>query len=294
MLKINRLAISWFAVQQLFIISIVPGSAKATVFLQVTDAELQSTCNSAVIGNKECFTTQVLAWTPESDNLTNPCFHNGNNQCWVFSGLRNLGSNGWVVVDEAVDAINMPTVGDVRKAFIEKNPLPFQTTLLSQTVATGVCAAILYGPGGRSGGGYYINLDGPAQVYPTSICAAPPPPIGACKISGDVIINYGNISSEKLSGLHASGHTTIQCDATTEVNFMAYSPSDGSNIVSLKNDGSLSAKLTIDGAAANKGKIFDVQADSPVDITIDSELIKNGSPETGPFSGNAIAILSLP
>lgn len=272
------------------IASALINNASAAVFLQILKAEPD--CDSAVIGTKECFTTQVTAWTPESDNIPNPCYHNGKDSCWVFSGLRNLGNDSWVTEDEAVDAIDMKTVGDVRKAFIKQDPLPFVTTRLSKTVATNVCAAILYGPG--TARNFYIDLYGDPQVFPTSLCALPPPPSGTCRISGDVIIDYGNVTSDNLSGLRAAGNATINCNVTTDVSLVVFSPLNGTNLVNLKEDKSLSAKLTINGTDASKGKTFSVNADSPLYVRIDSELIKSGNPDTGPFSGDAVAILSLP
>ena len=292
MFNIKRNTIKFIFVLNFLFIYTTLNCASATAFLNVTDAELQETCNSAIVGAKECFTTKILAWTPESDNLPNPCYKNGSNACWVFSGLRNVGLNGYVSRDESVNAINMKTIGDVRKAFIEKNPLPFSTTRVSLSVESNVCAAILYGPGSYDLYGYII-LDGKAQLYPTSICAAPPPPIGSCKISGDILINYGTVSANKLAGLHASGEAVIKCDANTDVDFIAFSPS-GSNIVSLRQDNSLSAKLTINGFAATEGARLNVPAGSAVNVTIDSELVTSGAVDAGPFSGTAVAEISLP
>jgi len=303
MSEIKKLAIAVAAILPLLLILVGSECAYATVFTEVTKVEYPY--DSAVMGLDTRIELQATMWTPESDGLPNPCYHNGNqyDSCWVFAGLKSIGANDWASVNDAVNAIEMKTIGEVRRAFIEKEGLPARAIRLTSKqdiLNQGMCAAMLYGPGTTAGTAYeYLRFDVPPQVYPTSLCAAPPPPTGHCKISGDVVIDYGSVSANNLSGLHASGNTSIQCNSATTVDFIVFNPEAAgagadADVVRLRDDNSLSARLTIDGVASDKGRRFDLQENSPVNVTIDSELIVNGKPEAGPFSGSVIGLLSLP
>lgn len=269
-------------------------SANATAFTQVDKAELQAQCHSAVMGTRACYNLSLTAWTSESDSQPNPCYHNGAPYCWVFLRIKDVSNFGWVGVDESIDAVDMKTIGEVREAYIKKNGIPFTVGTVATTYDPFACAAILYAPG--SYGVSYIKLTQKPLVYPTSMCALPPPPVGTCKITGDVIIDYGSVSADMLSGARKSGSTSIECNTASTVSFVVFdSKSDQPDgEVSLRSDGSLSAKLTIDGTPASNGKTYDIPENSSVNVTVDSELVVNGTPEAGPFSGSAVAILSMP
>ncbi|WP_191939672.1 hypothetical protein IFU37_023260 (plasmid) [Pantoea agglomerans] len=297
--EIKKLAIAVAAILPLLLILVGSECAYATAFTEVTKVEYP--CNTAVLSMDTCFSLQTTIWTSESDSLPNPCYHNGSLFCWVFVGMKNLGNGGYVTTNHAVNAIEMKTIGEVRRAFIEKLGMPATYRMMESIYNIknkNICAAVMYGPGGPSPlGDDYIYLESAAQVYPTSLCTAPPPPTGHCKISGDVVIDYGSVSANNLSGLHASGNASIQCNSATTVDFIVFNPEAtgaDANVVRLRDDNSLSARLTIDGVASDKGRRFDLQENSPVNVTIDSELIVNGKPEAGPFSGSVIGILSLP
>ncbi|WP_158784166.1 hypothetical protein [Pantoea sp. BAV 3049] len=279
----------------LIIAILVPYStAHATVFTQVLSATLQNSCHVSVIGIKVCYQSQITAWNESGDNLPNPCY--GDKDCVIFPNIRSVGNTSYVDNNAFMTIGDYATIGDVRKAYTAKVSLPFTYSTLSDQLPTGMeCAALLYGDGkwtSLNGGTY--NITGAVTVFPTSLCAAPPPPVGACKISGDITIDYGSVSADSLSGRHATGTASIVCDQDTLVNFRVFSQ-EQSNIVKLRDDNSISAKLTIDGQnTADVGKDINLTAGVPQAVTIDSEAIVTGTPDAGPFEGVAIAVLNLP
>lgn len=123
----------------------------------------------------------------------------------------------------------------------------------------------------------------------------PAPAPASCQLAGDVNIDYGTLSADSLSGLHKTGSTTVTCDKDATVNLGVYNATDHTNIVKLEEDGSLSAKLTVDGEDVSKNmKSLTLKANVPTVINIDSELAVSGTPPDGAFSGSAVAVVSIP
>lgn len=144
-----------------------------------------------------------------------------------------------------------------------------------------------------------INQQNMGTSYPDGVCSGgviPPGPVPAtCKFSGDVLIDYGNLSAEAAFGATKTGTTTITCDQDTTISLQVYDKSTSSNKVQLRDDKSLSATLTVDGAdTSSEGEIINVKANEPSTIMIDSELSTSGTPDAGEFTGSALAVISIP
>lgn len=123
----------------------------------------------------------------------------------------------------------------------------------------------------------------------------PAPSVVTCKFSGDVLIDYKSLSAEAASGAKKNGTTTISCDQDTAISLQVYDKSTSSNKVHLRDDKSLYATLTVNGAdTSSEGVNINVKANEPSAITIDSELSTSGTPEAGEFTGSAIAVISIP
>jgi len=89
---------------------------------------------------------------------------------------------------------------------------------------------------------------------------------------------------------------TVSCDANIKIEAWLINPQDGSDIVPLRKDGSLSAKLLLDGESASAAgkKTYSVKAGGSVPLTVTSEAVVSGTPESGEFSGSAVLFLAIP
>lgn len=148
---------------------------------------------------------------------------------------------------------------------------------------------------------YYATKQGNVigeEMIDGGVCGGgkiPPAPTPAsCQLTGNVNIDYGTLNADKLSGLHKAGSTTVVCNKNATVNLAVYNATDKTNVVELEKDGSLSAKLTVDGAdVSKKQKSLNVKANVPTAINIDSELAVSGTPPAGAFNGSAVAVITI-
>ena len=183
------------------------------------------------------------------------------------------------------------TMGELRRVYVANVPLPAKgrVTQSRRTTPENVCITMTYKP--------FVdpNITG-ARPIPNVICGTAPPPVGTCEINDSVIsLNHGTISSGDINGNRASAVMTISCSKLTLVKVFIVSVSGGNNNtgkINLRDDGSISTYLTLDGTQGSLGKSLIVD-NGGVTINVESTLQSSGEVREGEFRGQAIAIITV-
>ncbi|MFP3524594.1 hypothetical protein SB912_18955 [Pantoea sp. SIMBA_072] len=263
-------------------------NAQAAIFSFITKSTPYPNCDPV---NEVCvnYHYKISAWTSEADNQPSPCRDQKVN-CIIFVGHKHYanGTSGSFTDNDFgyIDIAGLKTIGDVRKKVLSLHPLPITGVVLHEgKPVTNECVAFFVG-----------HEIAEQPIFPTSICGIAPPPTGHCEFSTkDVTLNYGSVTPESLSGKQISAVVTVSCSTSMNLEARLINPQDGSDIVPLRADGSLSAKMTLDGEdASSAGKAFSVQAGGSAPLTVTSEAVVSGTPEAGDFSGSAVLFLSIP
>lgn len=233
----------------------------------------------------------ISSWTSESDNQINPCYNWSQGGCYLHISHRHYedGTSGGPDDTPYVNIVNDKTIGDVRKHWISEAPLPISGVTYhydSGEKNVQECVGLFYAAAVHA-----TN----ATLFPTSVCGIAPPPVGHCQLEGNTTIDYGSVSASTLNGEKRSSTATVTCDMDMSVDVWLMNPTDNTDTVLLRQDGSIATKLTLDNEnAAKAGKNVTAKAGEPVPLTITSEAIVTGTPEAGEFSGSAIMMLSIP
>ncbi|MBE0151448.1 hypothetical protein RDT67_02870 [Serratia fonticola] len=235
-------------------------------------------------------------WTIEYwdtvDATPNPCYRWG--QCTVFIGHRHsdAGEAGPGVSDgnEYLDGIqNLPTVGDIGRAFQQKYSLPRSGTQTHVGPAvTQECVGMYYKATTGTAG------SGGSAMMPSSLCGIVPPPVGKCEFTETSIeLTHGQVQLKDIEGNQARQTGYIRCTQTMDV--MVYAAGAGGNgMVNLRSDGSLKSRLTIGGVSGSTGLRIRALAATKMPVEFVSTLTKVGTVEAGDFFGSATAILTMP
>jgi len=257
-------------------------SASATIFSHISLAQKGF--------DDVTYTYTIDDWTPDQDNQPNPCY--GVQSCKLYVDHRHQSNGTSGGPDNNVSVVDITealTVGDVRKKWLAEHPLPLSgKTSHYGEVLTNECVGLFYGT--RRDDGFNNPL------FPGSACGIAPPPTGHCQFStNDIELDYGSTSPSALNGRRASATVTVSCDAPMKLEAWLINPDDGSDTVPLRADGSIKAKLMLDGeSTAASGKTFSVTSGGSQALTVTSEAVVSGTPEAGEFSGSAVLFLSVP
>lgn len=111
-----------------------------------------------------------------------------------------------------------------------------------------------------------------------------------CTISsGDINHEYETILSDEVDGKSITTTGTLTCSGGSNG---STSVSLGMNdyLISLNDDDSLNATLTLDGAKTSK--LYDITNNSSTNFTLTSTLNTNGNVSSGAFSGSSVLTLS--
>ncbi|WP_156506633.1 hypothetical protein [Pantoea sp. OXWO6B1] len=223
------------------------------------------------------------AWTDESDNNPNPCFSDSAT-CVLTMGVRlSSTSSKYRIDNDNYTCINKTkTIGEIRKYFNMDSY--YAVKVGPEEITPTSCVGLFYGD--------YFTQEW--KLLPGSMCGIIPPPVGRCKFSGDLTLNYGTLSSSALNGKKISGRVDVICDTNINLSVMLFNPNDGSQTVPLRKDGSLVAKMTLNGKdASQSGEIFSIDKNRPATLEVTSEAIVSGAPDPGEFSGSAVIVLNI-
>ena len=260
-------------------------NAQAAIFSFISSAtKLDETCVK--------YKYTIQQWTESGDSVANPCYNNydcilGVSHRHFDDGTSDHWADGGDAVFNRIHIEGFKTIGDIRKAVIKDHQIPLSgEDRHCGGVKIAECVGLFYSPYG----------DDRFHLLPTSVCGIAPPPTGHCQFSArDVKLDYGSVSPETLNGKQISAAVTVSCDASMNLEAWLINPQDGTDTVPLRTDGSLSARLTLDGeSAAATGKAFSVASGGSQTLTVTSEAVVSGTPEAGEFSGSAVLFLSVP
>ncbi|MBL3523564.1 hypothetical protein IM876_12860 [Serratia plymuthica] len=137
--------------------------------------------------------------------------------------------------------------------------------------------------------GYQIS-----QSYialPGQGCIGPTPPNNECKVdSGSVILDHGELTTDKVNGNRKNVSVRISCTLPANADLVIYSK-DANEKIMLKNDNSLYSTVTIDGISGPAGKTINIPQGG-VTINLESTLHTVGNVQAGPYSGTAILVIN--
>ncbi|OAD98025.1 hypothetical protein A6A26_24075 (plasmid) [Pantoea sp. OXWO6B1] len=115
-----------------------------------------------------------------------------------------------------------------------------------------------------------------------------------CKLTKQVNINYGVVKDDEINGLKKSATTELICNGDATVEIKVKNSTKSSNVIYLRDDKSISSKLTVDGKdTSSTGIEMKMKANAPQNVVINSELISSGSVNAGEFRGAGIAVISI-
>ncbi|CAI1094347.1 hypothetical protein [Serratia quinivorans] len=243
----------------------------------------------------------TIAYFDENDPTSNPCY--GSSYCsYKFTiGVPNKrgGRYSLVVMNRryTVNASNFKTMGEVAASFKSNVSLPLSDVATATTWGTvsskfreeAACFGLfsLTPPGAGT-----IITGSQGTPAPGSICGIAPPPVGVCKLVGDIILDHGTVNSDKINGNQATTTAYLECSQAMSIKVTAMGM--GAQDVTLRVDGSLSASLQVNGVAGKTGANVDVPANTRTPVKFISVLKTKGAVAAGPFSGSGTAVLSIP
>lgn len=234
----------------------------------------------------------ISSWSTEEDSQPNPCY--GYAYCWLHVNHRHTAAGTGGSADPAYGQLNIgaaKTIGDVRKLWIAAHPMPNTGQTRHQgDVLTEECVGLFYVAKDIAA----VYDTDPRILFPGSVCGLAPPPVGSCKLDGDITLDYGSVSAASLNGKVISKTSSVTCSKDMAIQLWLFNPSDDSDQVPLRSDNSIVAKLTLNGDSATAGKTINVTSGVATPFTVSSEALVSGSPEAGAFSGSAILLLAIP
>lgn len=123
-------------------------------------------------------------------------------------------------------------------------------------------------------------------------CAQVPPPGGICELKPLLIsLAHNTVYSDAIDGNKAVQNATLECQGIPlNVHIKVFDPMSRTSEVKLRPDGSLLSTLSVNGKDGATG-IRLPRATGTYTLEISSTLRSVGEPETGAFSGNAIAVI---
>ncbi|HGM5336612.1 TPA: hypothetical protein ACKP2J_001024 [Serratia marcescens] len=266
---------------------IFSNTAGAAIWTTITGAESQG-------ANTRYYYT--LWWDDDNDPTPSPCYQAKPGCSLSVSSLNKRGIVYGETSDVASRVKSSPeilaarTMGELRKIYASKIPLPHSGSFLQYEpwATDNLCAALIYtystlGEGATGG-----------KLLPTSRCALSPPAKSICEIKTSVIdFSYGPISPEEINGRKLSKSVSVACSEMTSLTIYTYNLSGNNNgEVPLRQDGSITSVLTIDGVRGNLGKRLTV---GPIGNSVEfaSTLKSSGQVNEGWFGGEALVMLTI-
>jgi hypothetical protein len=252
------------------------------------------------IGSKSYSFDVTIAYGDESDSTPNPCYGSSSlTGCWyVFTVAtqekRRPGFYGLIGQGRSINAVNDRTIGGVVERYKTQSGVTFP---YSFTISAGSWfSAYQYSLERTCFGLFRITGGGPSWQIgtpaPGSTCGIAPPPLGVCKLVGDIILDHGTVNSDKINGNQATTTANLECSQAMSIKVTATGVA--TTDVVLRADGSLSASLQVNGVAGKTGANVDVPANTRTPVKFTSVLKTKGAVAAGPFSGSGTAVLSIP
>ncbi|SMB26910.1 putative MrfH protein [Serratia proteamaculans] len=237
----------------------------------------------------------TIVYIDSDDPTPNPCY--GGSSCTYHFTVGMKGARGSYSImsfprNYRVNAVNAKTLGDVGVLFKSKISLPLSAMEPAAFPVNAVilsrerCFGLFREISSAIGGGIL------ATPVPGSICGLAPPPTGACKLVGDIVLDHGTVNSDQVNGNQATTTANLECSQAMSIKVTATGV--GSTDVVLRADGSLTSSLQVNGVAGKTGATVDVPANTKTPVKFTSVLKTKGTVAAGPFTGSGTAVLSIP
>lgn len=216
----------------------------------------------------------------DDDKTANPCY--GLEGC-TFAINIPYADNGdaWASYgQQPMDAKNFKTIGEAGKKFKETHSLPFKVfinSFKSRLPSFSTCVAIYYSYNGQSDW---------AKIIPSNRCIGVPPEELNCSITGNTNFSYGTIQTTEVNGRKIIQELNIKCNMDASLSIFVIG--QGSDNIRLNSNGTLAAKMKINGVSGVEGDNVEVKADISSPLKITSELIQKGEIDEGYFHGSGV------
>lgn len=209
-----------------------------------------------------------------NDSTPNPCY--GNDTCSVMVRFyRNDGGTGGGYKYNRMDKFK--TVGEIGAELYRIGAVG-KEELIGNASTSIKC--IYFGYQSSWGIG----------AMPGSPCRAPIINSSQCYFDkGSANIDYGVVSADRLNGLIAQ--TVLYASCTQDIRVKIISAEESMGTVNLRPDGSLKAKITVNGAPLSNGYTF-TATPAGTALNIQSELIALGDIPPGDFYGSTVVVIS--
>lgn len=124
-------------------------------------------------------------------------------------------------------------------------------------------------------------------------CVKPKPPVAQCEIaSGDIVLDHGTLNNSEVNGNKVSKDVVIYCSRNTTVRVYAKSAVNDTEIVNLNREGTLNARLSVNGRSGTVGDVIGVQSNTGARASISSELFSS-KVDAGDFSGGGVVSVEV-
>lgn len=134
------------------------------------------------------------------------------------------------------------------------------------------------------------SVYGSWQRLPNATPSSMPEPSNICEITGDLDIQYGNVSQDNLAGLSRSGTTQIYCSTGTTVQvFLA-----GQDFIPLLPDVGLRANIRFNGEPLTSAGTSIPVSEGQTTHVVETTLVTEGDTPGGNYQGSGTIIISYP
>ncbi|MEE4411558.1 MULTISPECIES: MrpH family fimbial adhesin [unclassified Serratia (in: enterobacteria)] len=136
----------------------------------------------------------------------------------------------------------------------------------------------------------YVLSGGAFTPLPGVRCRSPTVDPALCHIEeGNMNIDYGAVNADRANGLVAQ--TVIHASCTQDMRIRVVDGTGAGSTVNLRPDGSLKAKITINGVPMYTGYSF-TATPAGTALNIQAELIASGEVLPGDFNGVAVLVIA--
>ncbi len=133
-----------------------------------------------------------------------------------------------------------------------------------------------------------------AKPISGTTCVKPKPPVAQCEIaSGDIVLDHGTLNNSDVNGNKVSKDVVIYCSRNTTVRVYAQNVVNDTEIINLNREGTLNARLSVNGRSGAVGDVIGVQGNTGSRASISSELFSTSKVDVGNFSGGGVVYVEI-
>lgn len=228
----------------------------------------------------------IDSWVDDSN--PNPCY--GLPKCEISINHRHYADGtgatpavewrgGCVVTSETMNSLKQCLTSSDSPGIVLNLPYSSVFTHTGEAV-TQECVGLFYGDFGSAD----INW----KLLPGSVCGIAPPPVGACTLQGEIILDHGTLSTDMANGNTVSTSLNIDCNQNVDAKLALVNAEEG---ISMDN-GHIISQIFVNDIPLSNGP-------APVDlvtgqnsVTIKS-LLNVNNPDIGSYQASGVIILTI-